>query len=375
MHAVLSLSSVHKRDTYVGVYGTQQDSVLDQQERFTLQHYSKAIRLLQPHLSSTDKSSTRTILITCFVFICLELLCGRFATAQSHLQNGLRIIRELKTSPNTDDSLLYLETIPDSVDDSIVKAFCRLEFQLEMFRHTYQHPCLILQTPGPELSTCLLQSVKSAWDRLERLFNKIFHLTEQGRHQHQSLDCSFNGYPPWLLAYQKHVQAELSTCLILLEASRKVLEAQDPKGLACRILFVYHTMAVILANTSLRLDDESVYDSHTEQFVSILNQSVAMHQIGSSGSPKRPLPGSRIHMSRSIVDVGWIAPLYYTALKCRVHRVRLQAIRLIEKPSYREGIWDSHVAACVSRKVMDIEEGDLYKDLGVADDFLISSSP
>jgi hypothetical protein len=80
-------------------------------------------------------------------------------------------------------------------------------------------------------------------------------------------------------------------------------------------------------------------------------------------------------MSRSIIDLGLIPPLYYAAIKCRVHRIRLQAIRLLETTSHREGIWDAKIAACVSRKVMEIEEREYYKNIDTADDFPLSSYP
>ncbi|KEF58214.1 uncharacterized protein A1O9_06140 [Exophiala aquamarina CBS 119918] len=134
-------------------------------------------------------------------------------------------------------------------------------------------------------------------------------------------------------------------------------------------------MAAIMADTCLRLDDESVFDSHTQGFISILSKAIVMWKAGRSEHPAGPLPWPRIYMSRSIVDIGWIAPLYYTALKCRVHRIRLQAIRLIETTSYREGMWDSKIASCVARRVMEIEEGGFYNDLGPGDDFSLSSSP
>jgi hypothetical protein len=53
-----------------------------------------------------------------------------------------------------------------------------------------------------------------------------------------------------------------------------------------------------------------------------------------SGAP----PGHIIDISRSTIDLGLIAPLYYTAVKCRVHRITLQAIRLLETIFYKEGI-------------------------------------
>jgi hypothetical protein len=80
-------------------------------------------------------------------------------------------------------------------------------------------------------------------------------------------------------------------------------------------------------------------------------------------------------MSHSLVDIGWIAPLYYTALKCRIHRVRLQAIRLLEEASHQEGIWDSKIAAGVARCVVEIEERGSYDHVNKVDDFLLSTSP
>ncbi|KAN0113220.1 hypothetical protein V8E51_006171 [Hyaloscypha variabilis] len=289
LHAVLSLSSLHKREIYDSNYGNRRANTLDKQEQFTLLHYNKAIRHLQPHFSTQDKASVRIALMTCYVFVCLELLCGHFATAQTHLKNGVMILRELGIPFKEDDGVLLFETVPNSMDDSIVKAFCRLDLQLELFRHSYHHPCLALQISGPESSTTVFRSVNEAWRRIERLFSKIFHLTELWRRQQQ---------------VSHHPSVE------------------HPSGL-----------------------------------------------------PHRPLPWPRIHMSRSIVDIGWIAPLYYTALKCRVHRVRLQAIRLLETTSYREGIWDSKISSCVARKVMEIEEAGFYKDCDAADEFLLSSSP
>ena len=78
------------------------------------------------------------------------------------------------------------------------------------------------------------------------------------------------------------------------------------------------------------------------------------------------LPGNRISVSRSVIDMGWIPPLYYAVLKCRIHRVRLHAVRLLEASSHREGISDAKVAACVARKIIELEERDL--DIGKGED-------
>ena len=124
--------------------------------------------------------------------------------------------------------------------------------------------------------------------------------------------------------------------------------------------------------TCLRPSDESAFDLQATQFVLLIRQLTILWTTASTISPVRAVPGD---MSRSIVDMGWIPMLYYTAVKCRVHRIRLQAIRFLESTSHREGIWDAKTAACVARKVMQMEERDFYKDVHTADDFSLLSSP
>jgi hypothetical protein len=87
--------------------------------------------------------------------------------------------------------------------------------------------------------------------------------------------------------------------------------------------------------------------------------------------------GHDIGESKATMDMGWIPALYFVAIKCRIHRVRLQAIKLLEstRPLHKEGIWDADIATCVARKVMEIEEGSFYKDMHVDDDFEFSSPP
>ena len=374
LHAVLTLSSVHKRNSFNGNDQSGRNDSPDEQEQFMLQNYSKAIRHLQPLFSTKDKASVRVALITCVVFICLEFLRGHFQTAQTHLQNGLKVLRELQIPSKGDDVFLLLKSSRNSIDDWIVEAFTRLNFQVELFKQSYQHPGFVVQASGPEPPVPIFHTLNEAWQQLERLLNKVFHLTEQGRQQQNPNNLSI-GYPSALLEHQQHIQAELARWLDTYRASREDLQTQDPGGLARGLLCVYHTMANIMAGACLRLGGESIFDCYVEQFVLLINQSANMWGITSSGARVRARSGHYKNMSRSIVDIGWIPPLYYAALKCRVHRVRLQAIRLIESASHREGIWDSKIAACVARKVMEIEETDFYRDVDTADDFPLSSSP
>jgi hypothetical protein len=60
------------------------------------------------------------------------------------------------------------------------------------------------------------------------------------------------------------------------------------------------------------------------------------------------------------VEMGYIPPVYYTALKCRVPRIRRQAVRTLRAAPHREGVWNGPLLADVLEEIIAIEEGDLY---------------
>ncbi|KAE8446367.1 hypothetical protein EG329_012116 [Mollisiaceae sp. DMI_Dod_QoI] len=374
LHAVLALSSVHRRSN-ISADGERQ-SILNEQEKCTLQHYVKAISHLQPHFLKKDKASFRVALTTCVLFVCLELLRGHFQTAQDHFQNGIKILGEIQMLSNGNDGILRLKPCHESADDWIVEAFSRLHLQVELFRYNYQHSCLILQMAGSDGPVLVFHNINDAWKQIDRLLNNIFHLTNLGHQQALSDFESFQHYPA-LLEYQQRIRTELVQWLEIYEVFEKGTQghrsAEEERAYVLPRL--YHTMANIMAETCLRPRNESIFDSQTSQFLLIIRQSIAIRTTASAASPTQAQPERVTNMARSIVDLGWIPPLQYVAIKCRVHQVRLHAIRLLESTSHREGIWDSKITARIARKVMEMEERDFYKDADEVEEFSLVSNP
>ncbi|KAL9106239.1 MAG: hypothetical protein Q9227_008707 [Pyrenula ochraceoflavens] len=375
-HAVLTLSSVHKRNIVRTNEDVQAGNTRNEQERSTLQYYLKAISHLKHHFSAPDKASTRVALIACVIFVCLEFFRGNFETAQAHLQNGLKVLGELRPPPLNGNKSFIPEVPREPIDDPIFEALLRLRLQTELFKQTYCHTSLIMYTLEHQpLTSPIFHSLNEAWGQLERLLNGILHLAEQARQQADSFG-SYNGCLSQLVDHQRLIQAELSKWLQTYNASKRNLQTKEPPVVACTLLHVYYTMASIMVAACLEVDDESIFDDNTKLFVSIVNQSAKMWELKLRRTVRDPaLPGYCIDISRSIVDIGWIPPLYYTAIKCRVHRVRMQATRLLECGSHREAIWDSKIAMNVSRKIMEIEEGKFYDLFEKRDGFSIFSPP
>jgi hypothetical protein len=120
-------------------------------------------------------------------------------------------------------------------------------------------------------------------------------------------------------------------------------------------------MMTIMTEMCLCTKDEGAFDSQANKFAHMIKQQVDLWITDFAMQPSGAAPGHIIDTSRSTIYLGVIAPLDYVAVKCRVHRIKLQAIRLLETIFHREGIWDGKIAACVSRKVMEIEESEYYK--------------
>ncbi|KAI4154677.1 MAG: hypothetical protein LQ340_001521 [Diploschistes diacapsis] len=372
LHAVLALSAVHKNEILHGNRVRGQESLLDAQEKFMLYHYSKAINCLQPHFSAKNSASVRVALVTCVVFVCLELLRGHYQTAQAHLRNGVEILREIRACPNSgDNQLLALQFSHAPVDDWIADALSSLFTGVALFNPADQNTYLCLHAVEPELLGTKFESINQAKQHLDHLLNEGFVLSNQYRKQ-GNMQSSSN-----LMSRQRHIRAKLSSWLLVHNASKASLLAQLPvqMGFAHQLLRNYHTMASIMVDTSPTPTCEARFDPHAEDFVSIIDRSIGLWKIIYNSKVTQTIYGHPPEEANGIIEMGWIPPLYYVALKCRVHRVRLHAIRLLEASPHREGIWVATIVAAVARKVMQMEEGHFYEGLSLEDDFPICSSP
>lgn len=145
---------------------------------------------------------------------------------------------------------------------------------------------------------------------------------------------------------------------------------------AYQMLVLYYDMASILVSTCLESDAELAFDDYTSRFLTILRNALLFilavkdvhnsqdvhfsidpevaEQLGSAASPTVCLFNA---------DVGWTPPLYFTALHCRVSRIRKQAVRFVKSIPSREGLWDSQLASAVAEEVIRLEtENSAYDE-------------
>ncbi|KPM40757.1 hypothetical protein AK830_g5826 [Neonectria ditissima] len=368
LHASLALGSAQRRQICGKESWRTSANAPDEQEQFMLHQYGKAISYLVPQSQNHHQPSTQAVLMTCLVFIFLDFLRGHYKTAQTHLKNGLRLIAEtgFRRKRSGSDTGTF-KSSGGSIDEGILEAFSRIQVQVALLRPFNHQPGFFLLEREQEAIIGEFNSVEQARDRLDCLLNKIMQLAEDCRQQdnEQSTGCQSE-----MLLRQQNIRDQLAawkrTHALSTVTTKTVMRFRD--AFAYRMLFVYYTMAGIMAESALSPRVECVFDNHTTDFVSLVTQSEALRQAVVLSAEVDDIQSQHEESPQSIADMGWIPPLYYTAIKCRVPRVRRQAIELLSSLPHREGIWDTRMAASIARNVMGIEEAGFYensiKDIG-----------
>jgi hypothetical protein len=298
----------------------------------------------------------------------MEFLRGHYKTANVHFKNGLKLLGELEkeTCPKSQD-MIVSKPFNHFVDSCIVETFIKLQSQAISFGQAPTDLYPVWQIDS-EFSTAKFGSVSEARGSLNHILDEIFYLTEQHSRQNH---CKDGIISPELFKRQQQIRTALSSWF----KNYDTLQITHPSQVFTRDGFLHivlkflYTMADIMIDTCLWSTSQLIYDSHLPDFVSIINQSIGIWKIIMTTHVSRVSPGLRTDISDATADVGWVTPLYFTALKCRNHRVRAQAIRLLRSVPHKEGMWDATMAASIAILVMEIEEKDFCKGIEVDEGF------
>ena len=390
LHAIIALSAAHRCDFQVW-------QAPDARERFMLQQYSKAIHLLQSLLMHSDKATVTVVLIVCQIFTFLEHLRGRHSIAETHLRNGLKLLKDLYRC----DSPSYLGVLvvkPHShakaVDKGIIRSFATLHVQADLFDRHMTDISMLLQPMEVDIPYPTFPNVEEAKDCLDKVLHGLLIISQRFQETRDRNGSDWAG----LVSAQKQTRRILTAWLEVYlrtttELENRLSDGQATKEplafgthtlptsrpvprepLAYRLLLNYHAMATIICKCmqpTAELNSESKYEAHIAEFLTIIEGSV---EIWKAYLLARAIPGN-VKLSASISEFGYIPPLYYTALKCRNHRIRLHAIRLLSQIPLKESIWDSGIATNVGRKVMSLEEADLLQGMDLDDEFPLHEVP
>ncbi|KAL7917445.1 hypothetical protein ACQKWADRAFT_325727 [Trichoderma austrokoningii] len=321
-HALVALAIHHEQFT-----SKQADIELQSATR----QQNLAIREL---LLPNQQSLTHLHPMTCFIFICIEILKGNHEAAIRLFQQGCKMLQQLqqqracRTSVYETDvgaSLRYLET-----------SFNRLAIQVE----------LLVGDVSPELSLALLGRVSSRPSSTKRLINSLSDarhtLTKLILYSMQSIlgnleriqyarDCVSN----WLDSFN-----DFSAC------QRGVTHSSAKRGVALLELQAKYLLLILdMAGGETAEEVFLNQDRNVERFQELV-QIAPLVTVGSAAE-ERPL----FHLELGVVPI-----LFSVIAQCRHPDIRRQALHLLRAQHVQEGIWSSDLTRRVAERLVELEE-------------------
>ena len=342
-------------------------SFADDEHRFAIQCYSKAIAATRIRISSVDSAGEVEVpLLTCVLFTCIEFLQGNTTKALSLCNQGRTMIQSLPESCCNS----FEKTPRLSSRLSIIKEYCkpilgRLNALSAIFGCFFCLSSSSIPISAPN-SASSIQTVADARVVLYALMYKSqkFLRTAMLHRFRQAPEVST----------LRALQAEQDGLLHALQSWQQQtsqLEAKCDKwsedANACGVLHMYcSSMSIWIAETPN--GSESALDDDLPDFQSMIHRATALFAAPSSASPGSGRTGT------FAFEMELIPPLYFTAIKCRHPRLRRDAISLLQRclqhSLRRKSVWGAVVTAAVAERVIPLEEKALAskvergKDLG-----------
>lgn len=366
-HAVIALSSAQKAEKlHRKSFGCHDE---DDAERFTLQQYNKAIGYLREHRhSSQSAESTRIVLITCMIFVVLEFLRGRYQMGFVHLKSGIKLLSEGQSHQYGDQmSSIVLRSKDDFAQIALVDAFTRLSVHCSFYKDNAQE-VLISVREGNRADPYAIPSVFASVAEARRILDRIYGRIQFLRQSYpSSSSSSAKGESP-LSHTQDRILIDLKKWKSARDAFIRQLtstHAHIRDRMCFEIMSLYHSMATIMVSVCLDPDKEMTYDSdaHIHAFACILagcNELPQQLRLLAGQSPPPTASEPKCAGMGFSVEMGFILPAFFTAIKCRVPRMRRQALYVLRSGMNREAGWDRRVVARMVEEVIKEEEGNFY---------------
>ena len=347
-HSLLALSTLHEQYLLDNDHRCDHDYASNR--RFALQHYNEAIGLLTGS-SPESKPSTEVILVSCILFVCLELLLGNVEGAINHVHGGIKIIHGWKSEQAKSGAKSSQKSTPtvEFIEDNIGPLFDH--FNLHSFIYGRPAPTFPIQEKSSDQKAKKFNSFLDARSSLLNLMNA-------GQQFAKAFGVYSHNHSPENGATAALKKANLVArirrwpkAFDALMASPKMAQLNAEDLRAANLLRLQHKIGAIWIPNALNAGETS-FDSYIDDFDSLVRLATSIYEKDLETTPTRRYASFSFEMQN-------IAPLYITAIKCRNPVIRRNALNLMKRMPRREGFWDSRLVIKMAERAIDIEEEGL----------------
>ncbi|KAL3465214.1 hypothetical protein BJX64DRAFT_70856 [Aspergillus heterothallicus] len=338
--AVVALSTLYEHPLHAGSRSTYQIDETDRapvprsrNHREALTWYSRSLRKIQDQIDRGVAGHT-VALVTCVLFMCIEILQGNVKAALSLYYRGAHLLSFSNTN-----SLSHIE-------EAITPIFFRVATSAVIINGV--EPLLNRQCRS-DISFDSFASLSEARTALHKLVAewKVF-------------DCDSapireaSGPSPDIPAPLHHRQNALEGsllawnrqfCLLPEVSTTSATPQPEHRGVIATLHMTYKSM-LILTRTALS-PTEKIYDAHEADFADII-----AHTPTALAATARETG----HQPPFVFDMGSGTPLFITILKCRSPSMRRQALHLLRRAPPVQGMYFSQSVSDFLTAIVAVEE-------------------
>lgn len=333
-HAVLALSALHQLDQL-----PRGSDMATQHETYAARQHQKALAAAQQLVatSSSQPHDFDRILTACVIFIMFDSVRGDYVAAATHMSSGRAILGQHAAKlnhPARRKDLTEIEHAMARLDLAALffqDATTPYAFSVKDFHKTC--PVIVAHTfrDIQEAQTCLIDLCR--WllitaEHVERV--EECDLLAKARYEAETVRCS----------------AELER---FDEQFRHLLERTDqvPEAVVLNLKcwFTFATLAIRAGD----YPSETRWDAYLSDFETIVALAEDIASRIQSSTPS----------SMFSYEIGYLAPLYAAATRCRDPCIRRRAIAVLRDYPRQEGVLESRAAATIAAAGMRAEEDGL----------------
>ncbi|KAH6636457.1 hypothetical protein F5144DRAFT_567577 [Chaetomium tenue] len=354
-HAVLAVSSLHE-----GMVQATMTPYLNAEDRnsFALYQYNRAIACLLDQMRTVD-ARPLVPLLTCVLFVCIELMQSKDRESLLHLEQGRQILSQLgRKCPTRNPEI-------DLIRQHLVPMYTRLSLTSLMFGG---EP---VEIPTP-LKT--LTEVPMMFETIDEVRYALYDFMDQClRFAKTTRLAKLSEIPSEQMRAFEKEQDHLLRKLAKFNVAFSLYRSTKSRGrlVGPIALIQIHVHATFIWVSTALSQHETVFDDYVDTFSAIIPLATDFinslsappahpEQHGGPGAPGPSAADTRRFATVFTFEMYIIAPLYFVAAKCRHPIIRRAALDLLRRnPTRRENLWRANVMAAIAERTMRIEEKHL----------------
>lgn len=331
-HTILTLASYHN-----SVIAKDDRDISRQHLAYSERQYQQALGEAKQLIETPSNKHIDRILMVCILFIVFEYLRGNYAAAQKHMDSGRTIAAQCRQAGQQDSRR--------NSPREIAEVFARLDVFVLSFSDAtapYQYTLDDLLRTAPELQPSRFTNIHEAHVSLIDLIRWMLVTGDQMAFNARPLDPALPYYEAQLLECEQRLSEWRQYWNELLPT----LEQRD--SLHAKVIELWYIKGTALLKAGF-FGPETRYDvvsPHFEQMV-LLSEDIS-REIRKTAD-----------ISAFSLDLGYLAAVFFIAIRCRDPQLRRRAILVLESHPRREGMWESTAAAAIASRWMLAEEEGL----------------